>query len=180
MAITLIIFSCLLWLCSLAALFNRPLYAPAFSYLGLLCISFATRGGYQVVPVNGVMLISWLCMTVVVMLATLLQAPVVNRQSRGVAYMLGGALAGLAVGLLGYTVTPNLSLRYGIMIVAVVAGIFFGYLLYGNTPEGGKLRSTGSGYFRYLAAKGFPTAVTVMMPGMVLVILIALTTVSGL
>lgn len=113
-------------------------------------------------------------MTVVVMLATMMQPVAVRRQSRGMGYMIGGAFAGLAVGLLGFTVSSSLSLLYGMMIVGVAAGIFLGFLLYTKTPEGSPVGITSGFFFKYLLAKGFPTAITVMQIGVVLVILVAL------
>lgn len=154
---------------------SRPLYAPAFSYLGLLGISFCETNGVPWIPVQNSMLISWLCITIVVMLATMLQPMEIRRQTRGMAYIMGGAIVGLAIGLLGFTVSIRLPMLYGIMIVAVAVGIFFGFLLYSNTPHGRKLNLSlsSSEFFRYLTAKGFPAAVTVMQIGLVLVVLIA-------
>lgn len=174
MSLFLIILSCFLWLCAIVALFRYSLIAPLLSFLGLLSISFAKEGGYNLLPINSVMITGWLCMTMVVMLATLMQPVVVRRESRGIGYMIVGAFTGLAVGLLGYSVTANLSMLYGIMIVAVVVGIFFGFLLYTRTPEGKALSIASGNFFRYILAKGFPVAITVMQIGIVLVLALAL------
>lgn len=178
----LIILSSLLWIAALAALPFRSFYAPALSYLGLLCLSFATKDGYQLVPINGVMLTGWLCMTIVVMLLTLMQPNVVRKDSRGSGYMIAGALAGMAVGLLGFTFAPaNLSLLYGMMIIGVIAGIFCGFLLYSRTPDGVILAPGSGHFFRFLLAKGFPVAITVMQIGIAAVLAVALyTPASGL
>ena len=88
--------------------------------------------------------------------------------------MMIGALVGLAVGLLGFTVSSNISLLYSIMILAVIAGIFLGFLLYTQTPSGRPVGPGSGNFFRYLLAKGFPTAITVMQIGVVLVLIIAL------
>ena len=130
-------------------------------------------------PVNNNMLISWLCITIVVMLATMLQPIPVRGQSKGMAYIIGGAIVGLAIGLLGFTVSNAIGMLYGIMIVAVAAGIFFGFLLYANTPAGVSVSIGIGNFFRYVMAKGFPTAVTVMQIGLVLVLLIATSNASG-
>lgn len=153
---------------------TRPLYAPGFSYLALLGLSFCETDGVPWLPINNTMLISWLCITVVVMMATILQPAAIRMLNRGMAYIIGGAIVGLAVGLLGFSVSESLSMRYGVMMVATAAGIFFGYLLYSNTPSGKEMRVGGGNFFPYLMAKGFPTAVTVMQMGLVLVLLIAL------
>lgn len=174
MEIFLIILSCLLWAASLRALAGRVSLGPALSYLALLTLSFASSPeGIPAVPINGTILIGWLCMTVIVMFATYLQPPKVMAQTRGMWYIIAGALVGLAVGLLGFTFTTSLSLLYALMIVGVVAGIFFGFLLYTNTPDGAPVGIRSGNFFRYLLAKGFPAAITVMQGGVALVILIA-------
>lgn len=174
MSIFFLVVSILFWAAAIAALPFRPLYAPALSYFGLLCISFCETNGIPWLPVNGSMLMSWLCITIVVMLATILQPSAVRSQTRGMAYMIGGGIVGLVVGLLGYTVSSAISVLYGIMIIATAVGIFFGFLLYSNTPDGRSMRVGGGFFFQYLLAKGFPTAVTLMQIGLVFVLLIAL------
>lgn len=173
MSIFLLVISIIFWVAAIAALPSLPLYAPALSYLGLLLMSFCETNGIPWFPINNNMLISWLCITVVVMMATLLQPAAVRAQARGMAYMIGGALVGLAIGLLGFTVSSSVGMLYGIMVIATAVGIFFGFLLYSNTPDGRGV-SIGSGhFFSYLMAKGFPTAVTIMQIGIIFVLLIA-------
>lgn len=176
MAIFLVILSAALFLAALATLPSRPLWSPALSYVGLVVVSLARSGGYPLLPINGVILTGWLCMTVIVMLATMMQPEPVRRQTRGMGYIIGGALAGLAVGLLGFTVVAvsSLGLLYGIMIAGVAAGVFFGFLLYTGTPQGAPVGLRSGFFFKYLLAKGFPAAITVMQIGVVLVIVIAL------
>lgn len=174
MAVFLIIVSVLFWAASLAALPKRPLYAPALSYIALIVLSFAKRDGFQLVPLNNTILIGWLCMTLVVMLATMMQPAAVRVSTRGMGYMIGGALTGMAVGLLGFSFSTSLPLLYGIMIVATAVGVFFGFLLWSRTPAGVGMRLPSQNFFRYLMAKGFPTAITVMMIGVALVLVLAL------
>ena len=179
MSVFLLIASILCWVASLVTLPSRPLYSPAFSYFGLLGISFCETNGEQWIPVNNNMLVSWLCISVVVMMVTLMQPDAIRKQARGMAYMIGGAFVGLALGLLGFTVSSAVSVLYGIMIVAVAAGIFFGFLLYSNTPAGEPVNVAGGNFFKYLMAKGFPTAVSVMQIGLVLVLLVFQKNVAG-
>lgn len=178
--VVFIIISCLLWVLSFVAVFRKILVAPALSYLGLLSISFADQGGYPLIPINGTILWGWLAMTVVVMVVTMLQPEAMNSSRRGVAYIFGGAIAGMAIGLLGYTVSYDISLLYGIMVAATVAGAFFGYLLYTRTPDGRSFVPGSGVFFKYLMAKGFPVALTVMQLGVVLVILLALHNIGSL
>lgn len=175
MTVTVIIISCILFAASLALLPLRMLAAPACAFMGLMTLSFAkSADGYPLVPVNGTILIGWLCMTVVVTTATLLQPVAVRNTRRGMGYIIVGALAGMSVGILGYTVASQVSMLYGIMIAATVAGTFLGFLLYTNTPEGRAINVASGNFFRYLLAKGFPTAITVMQIGVALVLTIAL------
>lgn len=176
MALTLIIFSSLLWLLSLALLFTRrQLLAPAASFIALTLLSMArTSTGYPVVPINSTILIGWLCMTVVVMLTVVLQPEAIRTQTKGMGYITGGAVAGMAVGLLGFTFSANLPLLYGGMIIATIAGTFFGFLLFSRTPDGRVVNLRSGNFFRYLLAKGFPTAITVMQAGVALVLVLAI------
>lgn len=172
MSIFLLVASILVWVAAIAALPSRPLYSPALSYLGLLGLSFCETNGESWLPINNTMLLSWLCITVVVMMATMLQPAAIRQQARGMAYIIGGAVVGLAIGLLGFTISTSIGMLYAIMVVATAAGIFFGFLLYSNTPDGRGVGITSGRFFTYLLAKGFPTAVTVVQIGLVFVLLI--------
>ncbi len=174
MTIFLIILSALCFAAGIVMLFRRILVAPALAYIGLLILSFTSKNGYPVLPINGYILVGWLCMTIVVTFAMLLESPAVRAQLRGMPYIVIGGLTGLAVGLLGFTITSSASLLYSIMILGVIAGIFLGFLLYTRTPEGAPVAPGSGHFFRYILAKGFPTAVTLMMVGVVLVLAIAI------
>lgn len=172
MSIFLLILSIIVWVAAIGTLPSRPLFSPILSFLGLLGISCCRSDGYAWLPISGSMLISWLCISLVVMMATVLQPAAINRQARGMAYIIGGAAVGLAIGLLGFTISDSISVLYAIMVVATAVGIFFGFLLYSNTPDGRAIGVMSGNFFRYLLAKGFPTAVTVMQIGLVFVLLI--------
>ncbi|MDE6717476.1 MAG: hypothetical protein K2J70_04705 [Muribaculaceae bacterium] len=174
MALFFIISSCVLWLLSLWLLRVKQISAPFSSFIALVLLSLAERNGWQLLPINTTMLTGWLCMTLVVMFACYLQPVAVRAQTKGWGYMTGGALAGLAVGLLGSSFPLSVSVLYGIMILGVVAGIFFGFLLYTNTPDGRPVAPRSGFFLKYLLAKGFPTAITVMMGGVPLVLLLAM------
>lgn len=174
MTTILIILASLLWALSFFALRGRQILAPPLSFCALLLLSFVKSGGYPVLPINTTILTSWFCMTMVVMFIIILQTEKMRQQTRGNTSMIIGGLAGLATGLLGYTLTTSISMRYGVMILGVIIGIFCGFLLYSRTPEGNKIR-IGTGHFhRYLLAKGFPTAITIIQAGIALVLTIAL------
>lgn len=170
MSVFLLILSIIVWVAAIGSLPSRPLFSPALSYLGLVFISFCR---FPSIEIPGSMLISWLCITVIVMMATIMQPAAINRQARGMAYIIGGAAVGLAIGLLGFTFCSTITAYYAVMIVATAIGIFLGFLLYSNTPDGNAIGMMSGNFFRYLLAKGFPTAITVMQIGLVFVLLIA-------
>lgn len=175
MAILFAILSALLFAGGVACLPRRPLLAPGLAYLGLLSLSLCKNAyGDPWIPLNGTILTMWLCMTVVVMAATIMQPSELRRSLTGMGYLISGTVVGMVIGLLGYTFAANLSLLYGIMIVCTAAGTFFGLLLYSRTPQGTRLAPATGRFLPYLLAKGFPAAITVMQIGVVLVILIAL------
>lgn len=170
-----IVISCILYALAVWFIYRNQMLAPAFSYMGLVAVSFATNKlGQPYLPFNSTILISWLCMTLVVMVATMLQPEAVRRQTRGVWFMAIGSLTGMTVGLLGFTFTYNLPMLYAIMVLATAAGCFFGYMLFTNTPRGAAVGFRSGNFFRYLLAKGFPIALTVMMMGVVPVLLLAI------
>lgn len=180
MTIFLIIISCIFWGLAFWFLFGRQTLAPAFSYLAMLLLSFAKENGYPVLPLNSTILIGWLCMTMVVMLSAMLQPEQIRRQTRGMSYLIVGAVVGMVLGLLGFSIGDDLNFRYGLMIIATALGTALGFLLYTNTPDGRPVKPGSGNFFRYLLAKGFPTAITVMQLGVVLVLVIALKNVSAL
>ncbi len=180
MATFIIICCCLIWIASLGLLFVRPLVGPVFSYLSLLLLSVARTPGvaagesYPVLPLNSTILIVWACMTVVVVLATIMQPDAIKAQNRGVGYMTGGAIVGLAIGLLAFSFSSSISLLYACMVIGVAAGVFFGFLLFTNTPDGAAVGLRSGRFFNYLMAKGFPIAITVMIPGVACVLAMAM------
>lgn len=163
----------MLWLLSLWLLRGRQVAAPAASFLALLVLSLAKRNGWQILPINMTMLTGWLCMSLVVMFACYLQPAAVRAQTKGWGYMTVGAIVGMMLGLLGSSFNVAISVLYGIMILATIAGIFLGFLMYTNTPDGRAVAPNSGHFFKYLLAKGFPTAVTVMQAGVALVLLVA-------
>lgn len=175
MTVLAITFSCLSFVAALALLPRHLSLAPVAAFIGLAVIGFASdSSGYPLLPVNTTILICWLCMTIVVATATMLQPVPLRRASRGMGYIMTGAIAGMAIGLLGFSFASHVSMLYAIMVVATAAGTFFGFLIYTNTPQGRPVGIGSGNFFKYLLAKGFPTAITVMQLGVVLVLLIAI------
>ncbi len=169
-----IIISILLWVASAISLFRKTVLAPGLSFLGLFSMSFATSDGIPLLPISPAMLWGWLAITIVVMVSIIMQPIKIAEEQRGVGYMFGGSLTGLAVGLLGFSIGGSIRMLYGIMIVAVAVGVFFGYLLYTRTPNGRPFAIGSPLFTRQLLAKGFPIAITVMQPGVALVLTVLL------
>ncbi len=173
MSIVLIILSCLLWAGAFAAFPRRILLSPALSFCALLLLSFARIDGVPIVPVANSMTLSWLCITIVVMMVILLQNPAIRIQSRGTGYILFGAMAGMAAGIAVYTVSASLSILYAMMLGGTAIGITLGLLVFSNTPAGRGIASSSGHFWQYLLAKGFPALITVAQIGIALVILTA-------
>ena len=174
MAIALVILSILAWLSAIALLFRDRTFAPVAAYFGLFMLSLATvENGEPLLPLNGTILTGWLCITLAVMTASFLQSAEIRNDNAGMGYMTAGAITGMAVGLLGYNTTADISILYAIMIIATLTGTFFGYLIFSRTPQGRSYGIRSSKFTSYLLAKGFPTAITVMIAGVALVLVIA-------
>lgn len=173
MSVVLIILSCLLWVGAFAAFPRRILLSPALSFCALLLLSFARIHGVPAVPVANSMTLSWLCITLVVMMVILLQNPAIRIQSRGTGYILFGAVAGMAAGLAVYTVSASTNLLYAMMLGGTAIGIILGLLIFSNTPAGRAIAPSTGHFWQYLLAKGFPALITVAQIGIALVILIA-------
>lgn len=166
MSYFIIIVSCILWAVSLWILFSRIYWAPILSFAALAILSMAeTKEGYQIFPINTTILLGWFIMSAIVTVATMLQSKSINKQTLGMPYICIGAMVGMILGLLGITITHEPAMLYSIMIIATTGGIVFGYLLFTRTPKGEGLAPESGNFFRYLLAKGFPTAITVMQIG---------------
>ncbi|MCM1005703.1 MAG: hypothetical protein NC402_05325 [Prevotella sp.] len=165
MSVFLIILAVALYAVSGLLLYRKEVLGPVASFLALGTVYLS-----EALPMNMNMLITWLCLTLVVTGVSAMQEPAVMSQRRGMGYIMAGAVVGLAVGLMGYTFTTEVSAVYAVMVLAVVAGIFFGYLLFTRTPDGEQLRRSRSRFFSYLLAKGFPVAIAVMMLGVPLIL----------
>lgn len=175
MTVALIVFCCLFFITALLLLPQRLLLAPAAAYGGLIILSFAENSeGYPLLPINSTILTVWFFLTVAVMITTLLQPAPLRDSRRGMGFMILGAIAGMVVGLLGFSISYVPTILYGIMIAGTLAGTFFGFLLYTNTPAGRPVSLSSGNFFKYLLAKGFPTAITVMQIGVVLVLVTVL------
>lgn len=165
MATLLIILSAVLYAASGLLLYRREILGPVASFLALAGVYLS-----GLLPMNMNMLITWLCLTLVVSGVTAMQPAPLMAQRRGMGYIMGGGAAGLAVGLTSYSFITSVSAVYAAMVLAVTAGVFFGYLLFTRTPDGEQLRASRARFFSYILAKGFPAAIALMMLGVPLIL----------
>lgn len=165
MSVVSVILAILLFAVSLVLLFVRETLAPVAALLGLVCFWISAT-----LPLNLNIVITWLCLTVIVTGVSLMQPPAVMAQRRGMGYITVGALTGMAVGLLGFSVVPRIGAIYAIMVLSVAVGIFLGYYLFTRTPEGKAVGMNTGRFFSYLLAKGFPAAIAVMQLGIALLL----------
>ena len=169
MSVLLFIISIIFYLGAILLLFKLQYLAPIISFLGLFFMSMS-----DFLPINATMLLGWLCITLLVSTATYMQPIAIQQQSRGMGYMTIGAIVGMAVGLVAFTSTSMPSMLNGFMILGVIAGTFVGYLMFTNTPEGKQVGIKSGYFYKYLLAKGFPAAITIMQIGISLVIIVAI------
>lgn len=169
MSVALIILGIILFVAAIGMLFKQQLLSPIISWGGLTCLWLS-----EALPLNVTIIVGWMGMTLLVMAATWLQPEPIRQQTRGIGHMTIGGITGMTVGLLGYSITQSLSLLYGIMIVSTAIGVCLGDFFFVNTPKGKKVNVKSGHFFTYLAAKGFPIAITIMQIGIVLVLLLAL------
>ena len=181
MTATAIVFASILFLLSLVLIPIRIVASPCCAFLGLLILSFAkSTDGYPLLPVSSSVIFGWLCVSVLVTVATLCQPLPVRNTTRGMGYFMVGAITGLAIGLLGFTFTSSIGALYAVMVICTAVGTVLGYLIFTNTPGGRPLKAVPGNFFTYLMAKGFPTAITIMQAGVVLVLLIFISLHSSL
>lgn len=174
MSIAFSILSIVCYLAAIAILFRNRFIAPIAAYFGLTAANFIEVDGISWLHLNSNILVFWLLVTVVVMTATVLQPKKVSSDNSGMGYMILGGLTGMVAGLLAYTFSSDLTVLYAIMIAATALGVIFGFILFVNTPAGRDYGFASGQFGRYLCAKGFPTALTIMMLGVPLILIIAI------
>ena len=167
-----IVFASLLFVIALICVPYRLVASPCAAFLGLLILGMGhTEEGYPILPLSNTTLLGWLFMAVLVTVIIFCQPAPLRHARFGLWYYLGGALTGMAIGLLGFTFLPYPGGRYVFMIVCVAAATFFSGMMFANTPAGKNVSLKSGHFFTYIMAKGFPVAITVMQLGTVLVIL---------
>lgn len=108
------------------------------------------------VGASGAVLTTWGITSFLVWGLTVILPQSVAGSSRGQGYVVIGAIVGTILGLL---------IGYGGPVIGAVTGTIFGGVAYGLTPDGRALGFPSTQFFNYLAAKGFPAAVTMSIIG---------------
>jgi len=167
MIILMSIIAVLLFGAAIGLLFCKQVLAPVAAFMGLMVCWLS-----GILPVTAPMIVSWVCMSLVVMGATYMQPIGIQQQTRGMGYITIGGLAGMMSGMAIFSFRVLPGVVNGTMIVGTVAGIFIGYLLFTRTPRGYDVSLQSGNFFRYLLAKGFPAAIAIMQIGVAIVLLI--------
>lgn len=145
-------------LAAAVALMLRP-YLPS---------AIAAYGGLWLMKLSGAALPSprlmagWGVAVALVVAIDLLQPRSLSRCTNGMAYIGGGALAGMALGMTAFS--------YLWMAVGAAAGALAGGYAYSRTPAGRPLQFPSQRFFRYICAKGLPAVVTATVIGIALLL----------
>lgn len=172
MWIAIVIISALLWIAGAVCLWKRPLWSPALAYVALVVLSLASRDGSPLLPINGTILLSWLAITIVTMITVLLQ-PDMPRNATASAYLLLGAVVGMALSLPSVIAGASPPSAYSLMIGLTALSTVLWYVAFTLTPAGRAMGSRAHFWSR-LAAWGFPVAVCLMQLGVALVLTLLL------
>lgn len=116
-------------------------------------------------PFSMATMIFWGAAVLIVIINRMLLPAFVRNSTRGLGYMAGGAIVGMAIGLIMY--------RPATIIGGAILGTFLGALAYARTSGSNDLDFPTSKFFNYLGAKGLPAVVAASMIGLILGGLIA-------
>ena len=155
-----LIFSLILLGVSVVMMFTPRTPSCIVAYMALWA---ARLSGFT--PFTDGTMIFWGIATALVFINRLLLPAFIRNSSRGVGYIGGGALAGMAVGLTMYTAAS--------VIIGAIIGAFLGAIAYTRTRSGKILEFPTFKFFNYLGAKGIPAVMTASMAGLIFAGLIA-------
>ena len=125
------------------------------TYLAMWC---ARLSGYTPFP-NSTM-IFWGIAVVLVVINRYMLPNHIRDSRRGLGYIAGGALAGMAIGLTLYTAAS--------IIGGAILGTLIGAVAYARTSRGAVLEFPTIKFFNYLGAKGIPSVMTASMAGLII------------
>lgn len=108
----------------------------------------------------------WGIATLIAVCITYLLPPQIARARIGLAYIAGGSLAGMAVGMITYTMAG--------IIVGAAIGALLGGIAASRTRAGAVMAFPTMRFFNYVAAKGLPSVVTASIIGAVILQILTL------
>ena len=155
-----LVFGLVLTAIALVLMFVPRVPACIIAYMGLWCARLS-----EYTPFTDGTMIFWGAAVVIVMVNRYLMPAFVRNSTRGLGYIGGGAIAGMAVGLTMY--------RAASVIGGAIVGAFLGAVAYSRTKSGATLEFPTSKFFNYLGAKGLPAVLTASMAGLIFAGLIA-------
>lgn len=118
----------------------------------------ARLSGYTPFP-NSTMIFWGIAVVLVVINRYMLPAHIRDSR-RGLGYIAGGALAGMAIGLTLYSAAS--------IIGGAILGALIGAIAYARTSRGAALEFPTIKFFNYLGAKGIPSVMTASMAGLII------------
>lgn len=153
----------IIWLTTGLGLLAAALFLMVRPYLPAALVAYA---GMWLMKLSGAIvptertLASWGMAVAVVVIIDSLQPRSLARCANGMAYIGGGAVVGMAVGMT--------TLAYLWMAVGAAVGALAGGFAYSRTPAGRPLAFPSARFFHYLCAKGLPAVVTATIIGIAL------------
>lgn len=130
--------------------------------VGYMALWTARFSGYT--PFTTSTMIFWGVVVIIVAANRFLLPAQIRLSRRGIGYIAGGAIAGMAVGLTLY--------RPATVITGAVLGAFLAAIAYTRTERGKVLQFPTAKFFNYLGAKGLPAVMAASMVGLILAALI--------
>lgn len=129
--------------------FKSKRYATAVAYASLTIAALISPAKIEMMPIT-----IWGIAVVMVIAIDRLLPVDVAKSRRGLGYLVGGALAGMFIGL----VIPA-------VVICTAAGTILGGIAYAKTPEGKSLEFPSSKFLSYLCTKGFPVVIAICIIG---------------
>lgn len=150
-----LIFAIILMVISLVLIFLPRTPACIVGYMSMWAMRFSEYVYFS----DGTM-IFWGVAVILVTINRYLLPAYVRSSRRGLGYIAGGAIVGMAVGLTLY--------RAASVIGGAFLGAFLGAIAYTRTARGQVLQFPTSKFFNYLGAKGIPAVIASSMIGLIL------------
>lgn len=149
-----LVFALILAAISLVMMFVPRTPACIVAYMALWAAKLSSYTPFT----TGTMLF-WGAAVAIVLINRFLLPSQVRNSSRGLGYIAGGAIAGMALGLTLYTAAS--------IIIGAVVGAFLGSIAYSRTAAGQVLQFPTSKFFNYLGAKGIPAVIAASLNGLI-------------